>query len=245
MAISFVESTGNATINGGNVTITLPGSYTAGDVAYVAVTLGTSKATTLACRSSSGGPYSQIISTINSSFARFGVFRQVIPSSSGLTQAVVTGSGGSTDATAAVCHIFRGVDQSTPEDATPTSTTGNSSLPDSPSITVVSCSCVIISAQGSQSVISFTAPSSFNNSQNAIGNDTRDASVSAAWILNASTAAFNPAAWTNTTGTAAWCSATIALRPAAGTTIDWAALFAGPDISSQIDEMRRVTVTSY
>lgn len=242
MAISFVNSTTGSAINGGNVTLTLPGAYKPGDVAYVAITLATTKATALSVASSSGGAYSQVVSTITSSNARFGVFRQVIPSTAGLTQAVITGTGGSTDATSGVVHIFRGVEISSPEDVAATSTTGFSSIPDSPSITVVSCSAAILTSVGCQTVNTITAPTSFLDAATVLGNDTYDARTGQAWIINASTSAFNPGPWTNTVGTFAWCAATIALEPS----LTWGSILGGPDVASPLmDEMRRVTIKSY
>lgn len=211
--ITFVGSTGGNAINGGNVTLTYRGQYSSNAYALVAVTLATSKASVLAVASSSGAAFTQVVTTIASSYARFGVFRRLLGSSAE-TQCTITGTGGSTDATSCVIHLFRNVDITTPEDATATSTTGASSTPDSPSITVASCGCAIISAIGISILASPTAPSSFLNLTMASGNDTRDATTSQAWITNLTTGAFNPAAWGSTLSNQ-WCSATIALRPAA------------------------------
>lgn len=239
-AIAFVNSTGGGAINGNNVTLTYPAGVGPGDVAVVTVTHGTSKASTLSVTSSSGAAsfYTQIVTTIVSSFARFGVFRRVIVSSAELS-CIVTGTGGSTDSTATVIHVFENVDRTTPEDVTATSTTGNGTTPDSPSITVGSCGCAIISAIGLQFISAPTAPSSFLNSQVATGNDTLDATAAAAWITNTTTAAFNPTNWTSTS--AAWCSATIALRRAydQGFEKGW------QSDSELVDERRRIVVRSY
>lgn len=238
--ISFVNSTGGGAINGGNVTLTYPAGVGPGDCSIVTVTLGTSKTTTLSVTSSSGAAsfYSQIVTTIQSSFVRFGVFRRIIASSAELS-CIVTGSGGSTDATSAVIHVFENVDRTTPEDVTATSTNGGSTTPDSPSITVASCGCAIISAVGIGIVSAPTAPSSFVNSQVATGSDTHPITSAAAWITNNSTAAFNPTTWTSTSAT--WASATIALRRAydQGFEKGWRS------DSEQVDEMRRVVVRSY
>lgn len=214
--ISLIGSTVGSAINGGNVTLTLPGNYSSGNVAIVVVTLGTSTTATLACASSSGGAFTQIVTTVASSFARFGVFRTVISSTSALTQAVITGTASALDTTVAGIHIFRNVDQVTPEDVTATSTTGASTTPDSPSITVTSCGCAIISAVGTSLISTLTAPSSWLNATTKTTNDTNDATIGQAWITNATTNAFDPASWTSTT-TTPWCSATIALRPVAYT----------------------------
>lgn len=248
MAISLIGSTMAGALNGGNVTITLPGTYSSGDVAVVNVTLGTSKATVLSVASSSGAAYTQIVTTIVSSLVRFGVFRQVIPST-GYTQFTVTGAGGSTDSTCSIVHIFTGVDQTTPEDVTATSTTGNSATPDSPSITVASCSDAIVTSVGwSVSARLLTAPTSFSDALTEQSSDTRPAQAGQAWITNATTSAFDPASWTSTGAASGWCAATIALKPfvLVSSAEQWAAIMAGPDISSSVvDEARRVVVRSY
>lgn len=243
MAISFVGSTAGGTINGGNVTLTFPGTYKPGDYAYIATTLGTSKATNPTIQSSSGGTsstnFTSLITTAVSSYCRFGVFRIEITSTATQTQAVSIGTGGSTDAAAAAVLILRGVEDTSPEDVTATSTTGNGTNADSPSITPVSCSAAIISAIGLQLVSAPTAPSSFLNAATANANDTNDATTGIAWITNVSTAAFNPAAWTSTS--AAWCSATVAVRPAN----EFAGALLHDTNPSLVNEMRRVVVRSY
>ncbi len=213
-AIALVGSTGGGAINGGNVTLTYPAG-SVGNCSIVTVTLGTSKASTLSVTSSSGAAsfYTQIVTTLQSSNVRFGVFRRIVQSSAE-TSVIVTGTGGSTDATSGVMHVFSNVDRTTPEDVTATSTNGASTTPDSPSITVASCGDAIMSAVGIGIVSAPTAPSSFLNSQVATGSDTNPITSAAAWITNASTAAFNPTTWTSTTAT--WTSATIALRRAFG-----------------------------
>lgn len=244
MAISFVGSTAGGAVNGGNVTLTLPGTFKPGDVAYVTATLGTSRTTSPTVRSSSGGTsstnFTELITSVNSSYCRFSVFRLSITSTATQTQAVVIGTANSTDATAGAVLILRGAENSSPEDVTSTSTTGASANADSPSITVVSCSDAIISAIGIQFVSIPTAPSSFLNAATANANDTIDATAGIAWITNATTAAFNPTAWTSTS--ASWCSATVAVRPS----IDYAGFFAaGPDTASAVDREKFVTIVSY
>lgn len=245
MAISFVGSTGGGSLNGGNVTMTIPGTYDEGDVVYIAATLGTSRTTSPTVRSSSGGTsstlFTEVITAANSSYCRFSVFRLKITSTAAQTQAVVIGTANSTDATAGVCLVFRGVENASPEDVTATSTTGSGANADSPSITVASCSDAIISAIGIQFVSVPTAPSSFLNSVVANANDTIDATAGMAWITNVSTAAFNPTAWTSTA--ASWCSATIAVRPANIT--GWSATPGMTATNSRINEDRRVVVRSY
>lgn len=240
-AISLIGSTGGGATNGGNVALTYP-SPARGNVAVVTVCIGTGTAPTLAVVSSSGGAgfFTQIVSTIRSSNHSFGVFRRVISSPLELG-CRVNGNGLSTSSVTAVLHMFANVDRTTPEDVTPTSTNGASTTPDSPSITVASCGCAIVSAIGLGLVSAPTAPSSFLNSQVATGADTVPASAAAAWITNASTAAFNPTTWTSTSQV--WISATIALRRAFGHDTGGSAI--GTRSAAQVQEQRRVVVKSY
>ena len=240
--ISFVNSTGGGALNGANVTLTYPAGVGVGDVSVVTVTLGTSKASTLSVTSSSGAAsfYSQIVSTIQSSNVRFGVFRRVIASSAELS-CIVTGTGGSTDSTTAVLQAFDFVERTTPEDVTATSTNGSGTTPDSPSITVASCGCAIISAVGIGIVSAPTAPSSFLNSVVATGNDTNKATSAMAWITNASTAAFNPTTWTSTSAT--WISATVALRRGFGH--DQGGIDVCDSNENVVRESRKTVVRSY
>ncbi len=239
-AISLAGSTGGSALNGGTVTLTYPAAARAnGNVAVCVVTLGTAAATALAVASSSGAAYTQIVTTVQSSNVRFGVFRRILQSTAE-TQAVITGTGGSTDTTSGVIMIYSAVDRTTPEDVTATSTNGSGTSPNSPSITVASSGDAIITAIGIGLVSVPTAPSSYANTTIASGADTRPATSAAAWITNASTAAIDPAAWASTTAT--WISATIALRRE----YDIAANGVGDETEASIvRESRRVVVRSY
>lgn len=212
MAITFVGSSEQGVINGGNATLNFS-PVSVGDYVLLAVTLGTSRTTGMAVTSSSGAAiYTTVVSTVTSSFARFAMFRNIV-TSTGETTVSVTGTGGTSDALAAVVMVFSGVDPTTPEDVTATSTTGSGTTPDSPSITVASCGCAIISAFGAQvSDTAVTAPSSFLNQTNVNANDTIDATTGQAWLTFNSTSPVNPTSWSNLTS-ATWISATVALRP--------------------------------
>lgn len=212
MAIAFVGSSAQGVTNGGNATITFS-PVSSGNYILVAATLGTTRTTGMVISGSAAGlTYTTILSTITSSFARFAMFRRLAASTTETTVSI-TGTGGTSDSLAAVAMVFSGVDPTTPEDATVTSTTGSGTTPDSPSITVESCGCAIISAFGAQiSDTTVTAPSSFLNQTNINANDTIDATTGQAWLTYNSTAPINPTAWSNLT-TATWISATVALRP--------------------------------
>lgn len=212
MAISFVGSSIQAVGNGGNATIDFS-PVAVGDYVLLAATLGTSRTTGMAVTSSSGASvYTTVVSTVTSSFARFAMFRHIV-ASTGETTVTVTGTAGASDSLAAVAMVFRGVDPTTPEDVTATSTTGSGTTPDSPLITVASCGCAIISAFGAQiNDAAVTPPSSFLNATTINNNDTLDATTGQAWLTYSSTAPFDPTSWTNLIS-ATWVSATVALRP--------------------------------
>lgn len=240
MAISFVGAAENSTTNGNNPVLTLP-ALSAGDCVIVAYSVP--RATTLNVTSSSTSTgYTQIVSTVTNGNLNFGVFRRLVPTAE--TQAICTGSGNGQDAITAVAMVFTGVDQSTPEDVTATSTTGTSTTPDSPSITIATSNAVIISAVGSLvSDAAVTAPSSFLDQTDINASDTRSTTTGQAWITSASTSAFNPGSWSNFTS-AAWCSATIALRPASTVSFQWYPM--GVDsVAELLRETSSVKVSEY
>lgn len=213
MAISFLgSSTGGGATNGGNVTLTLPSSTGNGDVVIAICAIGSSRAApTLTVTTSVGAEtFTQIVTTIRTSNCHFGVFRRVLTAAR--TQAIFTGTANTSDTTAGVAFVYRGVDNTTPEDVAATSTNGSGTTPDSPSITVASSVTGIITCFGAQiNDTAVTAPSSFLNTANATANDNWDATIGAAWITYSSTTAINPGAWSGLTS-ATWASATIALR---------------------------------
>jgi hypothetical protein len=209
MTANFVSSVSGSAVNGGSVTLTF-GAANVGDVVYVAYATTTLK--TMVVTSSSGGAYTTLLTTGNGtgSVLSFGVHRFVQPSPVSL-QALCSGTGTVTDATAAVGMIFRFASTGTPEDVTTTSTNGTSTTPDSPSITPATVDDIILTLFGIFNNTQGTAPSSFRNSIQASTTDTRSCGCGMAWLTNGSTSAFNPASWTGFTS-ATWCSATVAIR---------------------------------
>jgi len=237
MTAQFISTTSGSAINGGSVTLTFAAALP-GDVMVVAYATTTLK--TMAVTSSSGtGLYTTLLTTGNGtgSVLSFGVHRWVQPSPVSL-QALCSGTGTATDATAAVGIQFRFVSTGTPEDATLTSTNGTSTTPDSPSITPATIDDAVLTLFGMFNNTQGTAPSSFKNSIQASTTDTRSCGCGLAWITLPSTAAFNPASWTGfTSGT--WCSATVALRSA----YTW--LMTDKFDIEQSEEARRIIIRSY
>lgn len=213
MAITVVGSTTGSANNGGNVTLTFTG-IASSDYIIVSATRGTSRTAAMTVTSSSGGSYTNLLGgTITSSGCQFSVWGQLVSSAGTPTQAIIAGTAASSDSCCAVGSFWRGVRSSAPADATATSTTGNSSTPDSPSITVVNTDLgdVIITAIGQQATgVTLTPPASFASLGTISVNDNWDAAGGQAWITYASTAAINPALWTSTLS-AGWGAATIAL----------------------------------
>lgn len=213
MSITVVESTTGSANNGGSVTLTF--TLSASDYIVVTATRGTSRTGAMTVTSSSGGSYTNLLgATLQSSSCQFSVWGQLVGSAGTPTQAIITGTANASDSTCAVGSVWRGVRSSAPTDATTTSTTGNSSTPDSPSITVDNSDGgdVIITAIGQQATgVTLTPPSSFTSLGTVSVNDNWDAAGGQAWLTYASTSAINPAAWASTLA-AGWGSATIALR---------------------------------
>lgn len=212
MAITVVGSTTGFVNNGGNVTLTFTG-IASSDYIIVSATRGTSRTGAQTVTSSSGGSYTALVSTITSSGCQFSIWGQLVSSAGTPTQAIIAGTGGSSDSCCAVGSFWRGVRSSAPTDATTTSTTGNSSTPDSPSLTVVNADLgdVIITAIGQQATgVTLTPPTSYTSLGTISGNDNWDSAGGQAWLTYTSTAPVNPANWTSTL-VAGWGSATIAL----------------------------------
>jgi hypothetical protein len=120
-----------------------------------------------------------------------------------------------------VVQAFRGVDTTTPLDATTTTATGiNTGVPNSPSITPTTSGAWVVVAGGGSSVgvdNAVTAPSGYSNQADISadgGNAFTVGMASKAWTSGAE----DPAVWTNWTddgATESFCAATLALRPAA------------------------------
>lgn len=211
MAITFVGSGENSSSNGAAITITLP-SMVQGDVVYVG--LGTGGGTTALDVTTSGYtelPGSPISTPVPEPFG--GMWRKVQGASPDST--VASGSGTADKAQAGIAYVLRGVDTTTPEDATPTTIGFFSSVPDSPSITTITANAWNISfGVNSANDAAVTAPSGYSNQVDIAQGAEDDITVGMASAEIASPGATNPAAWTN------WASetgvaASIAVRPAA------------------------------
>lgn len=123
--------------------------------------------------------------------------------------------------TAYLWQVWRGADTTTAIDATATTATGASGLPDAPSYTPVTNGALVfaVGIQDDDDASSgLTAPTGYTN---LLASDTGQASTTVgATVMIASkelatAAAENPAAFTGGSGNDAWAAITFALRPAA------------------------------
>ncbi len=222
MAISLVGSpVENSAINGADVTLILPVGMVQNDVCYVFVAadhvtdVGTSSSGWTALRSPDLAVGTGTISQ---------VFRKVI----GLVpdvSIVLTNNGDADDAMAAVGYALRGVDTTTPEDATPTTATSTSSAaPNSPAITTVTDGAWVISFGCTDGVAetSVTAPSGYSNQVDIAASDINQITVAGATKTITSAGVENPAVWTTWTVNAGTDAAgwSVAVRPTALTHYD-------------------------
>ena len=201
MAISFIGSAENSAANGGDVTVTLPGGMAADDIVVVGEKEGNS--------SGNGGISGYTIIRQDARFCTWRKFMPATPDSSFTS----TGSGGTSNAHVVCCHVYRGVDTTTPLDQTTTYVEGSSTTPDSPSITTVTDGAAVVSAVTSGvSDTTVTAPTGFSDQIDRNHSDASPATVGIAWIARATAGAYDPPSWTNFS-TGSWGAQSIALRP--------------------------------
>lgn len=141
MAISLVGTiqTG-VNNNGGNVTLTFDGTPAQDDVVYVICGQGASG-------TADPAPLTVGYSQIHQHTAAtpwVGLHRKVLGASPDAS-AIVKGSGSAQSATAAISIVLRGIDTTTPEDATATASGPTTSIdPDNPAITTVTDNAWVI-----------------------------------------------------------------------------------------------------
>lgn len=117
--------------------------------------------------------------------------------------------------TACGAVVLSGVNTTTPEDATTTSTDG-SGQPNSPSITTVTNGALVISVFAAlldSPDATYTEPSGYTNKIDVSGTASVDSGLGVASLIKASAGAENPGAWSNVL-TDFWDAASVAVRPA-------------------------------
>ena len=120
--------------------------------------------------------------------------------------------------------VFRGVNVSTPIDATTTTATYSSGAPDGPSITTVTGSAIVLTicaalAQGAVPIAPtnparMVALGSSSSDWSVGALDNRKLHVDASYIAQGVAGSYNPAEWTPNSSIGESCTATVALRPA-------------------------------
>lgn len=223
MAISRVGGASAATANATDAVVTLPGGIQAGDVIYAAYMIGSAGDRTgnMAATGDNSGAYSAIVAPIfvdDTQDVTFAVYRKVV---TGTPDTTITFEAGvnTADAVAAAVTVLRGVDQSTPEDAAPTTASALSDpVPNPPAIVTVSPGAWVLAIGASSSIDAGvpTAPTNYNDIVEDQGDDTHDANIMMAWDEITSPGSENPGVFGNITGDTGdcWAAASIAVRPA-------------------------------
>ncbi len=213
MAITVVGTpqVGNA-LNGSNITLTFSTTPIEGDyvVVYGGVAYG-------AVPSAPGTGYTQIaINTGASSYLTFGVWIKKM-SSSPDSSVLCYGNANALSGVAYGCKVFRGVDGTTPQDATATTATGNSINPDCPSITTITDGAWVLALAGMRNnEPSPGTVSGYSNQYNTTANDSVDITIAGATLEKTTAGAENPPAWSTwVVSSTNWFAVTVALRPAA------------------------------
>lgn len=216
MAVLWFDGAQNGAINGGSVTLTFTSSALPNDLVLAFVTIGTSRSPTMGVASSDGAAMTLSLSSIqNSSNVQFGIFHRIIPAGATQAQIIASGTGGSTDSITCVGYILRN-SSTAPYDATVTSTTGSGTTPDSPSITPSGNSqgmpLIAITAFGAGvNDVTVTPPSSWSAANIFGATDTHPSTTGVSQITYNSSAALNPASWSNLTS-ATWIAATLLVK---------------------------------
>jgi hypothetical protein len=207
MALTNVGVAENVGASGADVVITLPGGTTTGDVVYVAYGIGATANQDMVMLTADYAEISDVVATGGD--ANLGVFRKIMGGTPDTT-AQVEGRGDADTSVAAVCQVWRGADQTTPEDATATSALSENGA----AIVTVTAGAVVISAVAVNNAdATVTCPSGYSNQVDAAQSDTESIGVGMASILKAAAGSEDPGAWTiDTSGGVV--SVTLAIRPA-------------------------------
>jgi hypothetical protein len=232
MAISHVgTSVGSSGGTGTALSVNMPVGVQQGDVAYALMGGSAGTARTITENSGTwtqlGGGTLTAADTLDASFA---LFRKVM----GATPDTTCDCTASADLTSRVglIKVIRGVDTTTPEDATTTTATGSDSPdPDPASITTVTDGAWVIAFVGSTQGGTYTFPGDYGNTVSESAAD-NESSAAAADKLIATAGAEDPGIFdVGAGGTAdSWVAFTVAARPAeVGRTGTMAATESGAD----------------
>lgn len=210
MAITVVGTpqVGN-TINGGNVTLTFSPAPSEND--YVLVFGGCSYGAVVA---DAGTGYTRISLAGDGFNTSFGVWIKKM-SASPDTTVLCRGNTNTNAATAYGCYVLRGVDGTTPQDATATTASSYSGAPNCAAITTVTnLAWVLALAESDVNDASIGTVSGYSNQYTTIGVDTKSITVAGTTLEKTTAGAEDPAAWSSWSS-GFWYAVTVALRPAA------------------------------
>ena len=216
MPLSFVGGTDGAAADGGPVTLDLTAltggsdsSPQTGDVVYVVLGALDSDGIEDLTLATSG--YT-VVGGASDPDWHTRVFRKIMGSTPDTD--VVSYTASSSVALSMACHVWRGADQTTPEDAAATTASAPSgSQPDCPSITTVTDGAVVLACAGAiSSDAVHTPPSGYDNHFDNGASDSFDSSVSISSKVVSSAGAENPGAYAD--WHTRWAAITVAIRPA-------------------------------
>jgi hypothetical protein len=215
MAITFVDSSTNNAASGTSVTVTMPVGVQAGD--YVIAIGVSSQLADVDCTEGSG-TYAELADVYGNSTndINLGVFGKIQGATPDTNVTITTRS--TSGASCGMLYVLRGVDATTPIDATTTTDSSTGGQPNNPAITTATANAwvVAIAASSEPDVVTNGAGGTYTNVVNFVDGTLRNIMVSTSEI--ASAGAEDPGAYSDVSGTAAdaWAAATVALRPAAG-----------------------------
>lgn len=216
MAITIVGTPQSGTnSNGGDVTLTFDGTPAQNDVVVVIGGNGDNDGAGAIGPSTAGYTQQALRYDANESFS-YGVWTKVLGASPDAT-VVCQGSTDIAEATVYLSYVLRGVDTTTPMDATPTEfDDGTTTTPDPPSITTVTdlAWVIAIAAHGWQDAPT-GYPSGYINTVGAGALDSRRMGIGAATKEVTPAGAENPGTFTLSGSRDAY-SMTVAMRPSGG-----------------------------
>lgn len=224
MPITFIGSREGSVINGGDVTLTVPGGLATDDLVVVAYAIGDNDNLDFTMAMVTAG-YTKVADLFanDAQDCNLGVFWKIMGATPD-TSVVVDGQGGTDAAVAAVAMFFRGVDTTTPMDVTPTTATAiNTMHPNPPSIDHLNPAglwTVIAGASGHTlaGAGTYTFPTGYTTDAIDRGaDDTSDVTVGMGYRTNPADPE-DPGVMTHSGADStsfANCAATLALRPAA------------------------------
>lgn len=212
--ISLVGTASNTGLNGSDIIVTLPPGTAIGDVVFAAYCVG---GVNNAGQAALTAGYTELadLGGNDDDDVGIGVYRKVIASGPD-TQIQFEGRGNANSSVAGVVMVLRGVDTTTPQDATTTTASGaNSGAADPPAITTATDGAWVIAAGAGAHDAITAGPSGYDDFIGAAEGDTERCAVGLARFLKETAGSENPGAFTITTSaTRSWAAATAAARPA-------------------------------